>query len=225
MPLAVSDFTAEFWSDPGITRHAKLVWLRDTLEGIRTLHTSGFMHRDIRPKNMLIISVNPPRAGLCDYGKATESETATITTLGPIPTLAPEVWTVRADGPYTAKIDMWAYGYAIAEILGYSVHKHPSTDRTRSHITTSRFSAILRMLRDHCETSPEDEPLVDMVEKLLVWNPAVRWSAAQALEHECWDPIMHEREQAVEGADRSPRASPPRSKRPQHRDIRSIPED
>ena len=185
----------------------------------------GIMHRDIRPKNMLIISLKPARAALCDYGKATEEETSTITTLGPLTTLAPEVWTVRANGPYTAKIDMWAYGYAIAEILGYSVQKYPSTDRTRSHITPSRFSAILMMLRDHCETSPEDEPLVDMVEKLLVWNPTERWSAAQALEHEYWEPIMRDTEQAGEGTEKSSSASPPRSKRPQHRDIRSDPAD
>ena len=81
------------------------------------------------------------------------------------------------------------------------------------------------MLRDHCETSPEDEPLVDMVEKLLVWNPTIRWSATQALEHECWDPIVQQREQAVEGREESPRSSPSRSKRPQHRDIRSDPAD
>lgn len=31
--------------------------------------------------------------------------------------------------------------------------------------------------------------LVDLISKLLVWKPQDRWSAEEALEHECWLPI------------------------------------
>ncbi len=152
----------------------------------------GIMHRDIRPKNMLIISVTPPRAALCDYGKAIEAADSIVTTIGPICTIAPEVWSVSIHGPYTAKIDMWAYGYAIAEIMGYSVAKHPGSDGYRTNnpqITRNRHIAILEMLHAHSKRVTEDEPLVDLVSKLLVWNPEGRWSVDQALEHVCWDPI------------------------------------
>ena len=121
MPYAQSDLSVKFWLNPAIGRRAKSHWLREVLEGIRALHGMGIMHRDIRPKNMLIMSAEPPQATLCDYGKAIEAEDSAVTTIGPISTLAPEVWSVSMDGPYTSKIDMWAYGYAIAEILGYSI--------------------------------------------------------------------------------------------------------
>ena len=157
MPLAVSDFTAGSWSDPGIARDTKLLWLRETLEGIKTLHAMGIMHRDIRPKNMLILSIKPARAALCDYGKATDEETSTITTLGPIPTLAPEVWTVPAKGPYTAKIDMWAYGYAIAEIwviLPINTLAQTALALTSRLVDSQRFSGCsVITAKPHLKTS------------------------------------------------------------------------
>ncbi len=192
MPHARSDFSLNFWTSPDIPRMTKLCLLRDPLEGIRTLHAMGIMHRDIRPKNMLIMSVKPPQASICDYGKAIEAANSAVTTIGPICTLAPEVWTVSTHGPYDAKIDMWAYGYAIAEILGYSIAKYPGSDGYRTNnppITRNRHVAVLEMLRAHCERATEDAALVDLVSKLLVWKPGGRWSADQALEHACWDPI------------------------------------
>ena len=36
--------------------------------------------------------------------------------------------------------------------------------------------------------------LVDLVSKLLVWRPQDRWSAEQALEHQCWLPISLEQD-------------------------------
>ena len=99
MPYAYSDLAFDFWTNSDISREIKLQWLRQPLEGIMTLHAMGIMHRDIRPKNMLILSKQPARASICDYGKAIQAETSTVTTIGPICTLAPEVWTVSRDGP------------------------------------------------------------------------------------------------------------------------------
>lgn len=198
-----------------------MAWLREPLEGIKTLHAMGIMHRDIRPKNTLILSLQPPRAALCDYGKAIESRTSTVTTIGPICTLAPEVWTVLTDGPYGVKIDMWAYGYAIAEILGYTIEKYPATDGPHSNnprITRGRHSAILKMLHAHSVKVTEDELLVDLVLKLLVWEPEKRWTASKALEHECWGPIVGESEDNKEHVVKE---GPSRIKRTQLKDPRS----
>lgn len=196
MPYARSDLSVDFWNDEKTPRKRKLQLLKELLEGIRTLHEMEIMHRDIRLKNMLIMSTVPPRASLCDYGKAIQAKSSTVTTIGPIPTLAPEVWTVRRDGPYTAKIDMWAYGYAIAEILVFIFQKSqgPKYFYDNNPITSERHSQIFHMLRFHCSQRSEDEPLVDLVSKLLVWKPEERWSADQALQHECWSPIAQQQD-------------------------------
>lgn len=203
MPHAKSDLSVNFWDDKETPRGNKLQWLKEPLEGIRTLHTMGIMHRDIRLKNMLIMSTKPPRASLCDYGKTIQAESSTVTTIGPISTLAPEVWTVSTDGPYTAKIDMWAYGYAIAQILIFALQRShgPKLFYGNNPITSDRHSEIFRLLRFHCSKMSEDEPLVDLISKLLVWNPEERWSAEQALLHDCWSSIPQQEgnEDNVEG--------------------------
>lgn len=196
LPYGLSDFTIGFWTSPDLSRETKLRMLKEPLEGLRTLHAMGIMHRDVRPSNTLILSFDPPQTAICDYGKAIEAESSTVTTIGPICTLAPEVWTVDTDGPYTHKIDLWAYGYAIAEILGYSVQKYPGATGFHGdknpQITRDRYAAILAMLLAHGEETPEDRPLVDLASKLLSWKSQDRWSAAQALKHKCWDPITQE---------------------------------
>lgn len=98
-----------------------------------------------------------------EYGKAIQAESSTVTTIGPISTLAPEVWTVSTDGPYTTKID------AIGDILGCPVQRHSGSNfsYTNDPITRDRHSKILNMLRAHCSKGTEDESLVDLVSKLL----------------------------------------------------------
>lgn len=91
MPFALEDFSGNFWQCQEISWFTKLQLCKDTLEGIKNLHTMGIIHRDIRPKNMLVLSFDLPRASLCDYGKVVEAKTATDTRISPIYTLAPKV--------------------------------------------------------------------------------------------------------------------------------------
>lgn len=203
MPHAQSDLTVNFWSDDKIPRTTKLQWLREPLEGIRTMHEMGIMHRDIRPKNMLIISSVPPRATLCDYGKAKQGHSSRTTTIGPIPTCAPEVWEVAKRGPYDAKIDMWAYGFVIAQILVFGLPEAKSREffHANYRITPLRLVELLQLLQFECRAKrEEDGPLIDLVFKLLVWKPELRWSAEQALEHACWGPITQKEEEQEEDA-------------------------
>ncbi|MCJ1242889.1 signal transducing kinase of the PAK [Trapelia coarctata] len=156
-----TDFARPFWNYPGLSLNVKMRLLKDTLQGICSLHKMGIMHRDITRKNMLILSTKPPQAALCDYGKATSEPEPKSTFIGPIRTLAPEVWNGSA---YCAKIDLWAWGYAV----GGSVR------------------VFVRMLESHGSKAPDDQPLIDLLNQLLVWNPLNRISADEALTHFCW---------------------------------------
>ncbi|ROV88034.1 hypothetical protein VPNG_10350 [Cytospora leucostoma] len=61
------------------------------LEGLKNLHSMGIMHRDISPKNSLILSLGPkPRAAICDFGKSKIGTTGMSRSLGPPAFIAPE---------------------------------------------------------------------------------------------------------------------------------------
>jgi serine/threonine protein kinase len=145
----------------------------------------GIMHRDIRPANMLQLSSKPAQAAICDFGKAIEAESSKYTAIGPVHTVAPEVWDIAYQGAYTRSIDIWAFGYAIAEILrcpGAYNCGNPA-------ITRERHETILEALRIHARQDPEDDDLVDLAIWMLAWQPKLRPTAAEALKHKCWAPI------------------------------------
>lgn len=79
---------------------------------------------------------------------------------------------------YTHSIDMWAYGYAVAEILGYSTIDYPILGSSNTPITIERHSFILKMLQQYTIDNPEDESLVDLVLKLLAWKVDERLTAS-----------------------------------------------
>ncbi len=193
MPLGQSDLSRCSWVDTPST--AKMLWVREIVEGLFQLHEIGIIHRDIRLQNLLVMSREPPRASICDYGKAIEAASSADTCIGQVHTLAPEVWTVSTTGEYTAKIDMWAFGYAIAEWLVHFSRQHGQERNPK--ISKARLSMVLGMLEAHSKKIPEDAPLVDLIEKLLIWNPEQRFSAEQALEHYCWDAVRQKDENSV----------------------------
>ncbi|KAI4143803.1 MAG: hypothetical protein LQ341_002813 [Variospora aurantia] len=104
-PLAMHDFSCLQAS--GLSTRELIEFLRGPLEGLANLHQAGYIHRDVSMKNIFVLSLNPPRAVLGDFGKTIRAQSHKDRQIGPIKTLAPEV-----DGStyYDAKIDIWSWG-------------------------------------------------------------------------------------------------------------------
>ena len=154
-----------------------MTFCQHSLVGLSQLHRRGIMHRDVSRKNMLIVSLDPPCAAICDFGKATEQSTSTYKYLGPTATVAPEVH--NSTGPYTAKIDIWSWAYAISEVLCYRY-------REGCLIDSRRHESILEALRIHTIAFPLFRRFADLLESMLSWDPHDRPSSEQALQHDCW---------------------------------------
>lgn len=175
-PLAQGDFYNYDWKNTSL--ETKLRLFRTTLLGLQALHDRGIMHRDISRKNMLVLSIDPPDAVLCDYGKATKEVTSNFTCIGPVRTVAPEVWKTT----YTKKIDIWSWAYAMAEILGYKCY-------TDEQIHPRRLGLIHEFLdSDEADTACGWD-FASLLRKMLTWNPMHRPSVEEVLEHSCWDLI------------------------------------
>lgn len=144
------------------------------------MHHQGLMHRDLTTKNLLVISLAPPVAVICDWGKVSNATTDTNTYLGPIHTLAPEVYHSKL--PYNNKIDVWSLAYAWLKTLGRGLLPDlPSKkiDYTGHALLIDRIDKLQRQRRIQKDFG-------DLLTRMLSWEPQARPSAQQALNYSCW---------------------------------------
>ncbi len=81
------------------------------LRGIRFLHERGIIHRDIKPENILLDEGDVPK--ISDFGWSVEGG-ARKTFCGTLEYMAPEV---LQRGNYDEKVDVWALGILLYEML------------------------------------------------------------------------------------------------------------
>ena len=173
--------------DRFIFRHSKLVAAKavplflQILDAIQHAHTLGIIHRDIKPKNIMVLTgetieyqgypaTHPIRildfglAKVTDKGAAQESET--MSGISPIYT-PPERLLERRIGPYT---DIYAVGVTLYEALtGVPPFQIKSIQDIERVITKEKPSSILA----HYEHHPS--ALNDVVQKALAKTPEDRY--------------------------------------------------
>ncbi|KAL8696416.1 MAG: hypothetical protein Q9201_007668 [Fulgogasparrea decipioides] len=174
-PLVVGDF--RHFRGHNFTISQFLEFYRGPLQGLQHLHGAGMMHRDVHFRNLLVISMKPPVAVLCDFGKALEAPVDTNQHLGPISTRAPEIDGVR---PYNNKIDIWSLGFSCCEIALPGLQRELNRDQ---HISREWHARTTKYLQQRSSESLDDSLAIDLLLRMLTWDPAERISAAEALRH------------------------------------------
>ena len=171
-PLALGNFNQQDWPAFDLTTRLKLY--HDSLAGLRSLHRRGFMHRDVSPKNLLVVSLDPPTAAICDYGKACQKATSANTYIGPVFTLAPEVQLGRR---YDRRVDVWSLAYAWYRTL------FPGFPAQR--VDRPRLQEMQRALQKFAKEGELQFMLAELMERMLAWDPEQRIGVDAALAHEC----------------------------------------
>ena len=168
-PLAPYNFATFDWTTVSLITRLRL--FHDSLAGVSALHHRGIMHRDISLRNILISSLSPPSAVLCDFGKATREASSNLYQLGPIPTLAPEI-----DGRrfYNSKIDVWSL--ALAWYHTFFPHK---CNRAMGEGTYAQLMSDLDTLAEGEDVLGRQ--LIELMKAMLRRDPTKRISAADAL--------------------------------------------
>eukprot|EP00053_Salpingoeca_punica_P015493 m.143016 g.143016 ORF g.143016 m.143016 type:complete len:376 (+) comp16729_c1_seq1:255-1382(+) len=178
------------------------------LLALKYIHSANVMHRDLKPGNMLLNTTNCDLK-VCDFGLARIADPSTNHS-GMLTEYvatrwyrAPEVMLNAKN--YSSALDLWSVGCILAEMLNntplfpgknyvdqlnkiFAVNGTPgpedlrwiTTDRPREYVLRQPF----RPKVDLAAMFPGADPnALDLLSKMLEFNPDKRITAVQALEH------------------------------------------
>ncbi len=148
--------------------------VRQMLNGIKYMHENGVAHRDLKPEN--ILCGNKGEIKIADFGLSKDFGASNLqTSLGTPGYVAPEV---LSGNPYDNSVDIWSIGVITYVLLCGFTPFYAENQR-------ELFEQILAA--DYTFPDPEwteiSAEAKDFISKILVTNPAVRLTAAQALDH------------------------------------------
>lgn len=96
-----------------VCRHLARAVIFQVLCGLAHAHESGFVHRDVKPANIL---VDGPKVKLTDFGLGHRMDAPeSCDVRGTVGYLAPEL--IMGAPPFTGAVDVWAVGMVMMDIL------------------------------------------------------------------------------------------------------------
>lgn len=143
--------------------------LVQVLQALAYLHRRGIIHRDLKPDNTMVVN---GQVKVLDFGLAVAREHLgeSSETVGTIAYMAPEV---LQGSPASEAADLYAVGVMAYEVFA---GRHP--------FNTGNFN---QLIQDIVHTTPDvwglkiDEPLPDILDKLLAKSPDERYGDANEL--------------------------------------------
>ncbi|KAG0176668.1 MAP kinase Pmk1 [Apophysomyces sp. BC1021] len=178
-----------------------------TLRALKTMHSANVLHRDLKPSNLLLNANCDLK--ICDLGLARSANSADENTgfmteyVATRWYRAPEI--MLSFKEYTKAIDVWSVGCILAEMLsgkplfpGRDYHHQltlildvlgtPTMDdfygiksrRARDYVRSLPFKRRIPFAQLFPKASP---PALDLLEKLLTFNPEKRITVQEALKH------------------------------------------
>eukprot|EP01017_Pseudomicrothorax_dubius_P043921 TRINITY_DN7381_c0_g3_i3.p1 TRINITY_DN7381_c0_g3~~TRINITY_DN7381_c0_g3_i3.p1 ORF type:complete len:416 (+),score=128.33 TRINITY_DN7381_c0_g3_i3:135-1382(+) len=205
--LMETDLAQIIRSPQALTDEHIQFFIYQILRSLKFLHTSNIMHRDLKPRNLLVNSNCDLK--LCDFGlaRSLEIEEQALDMTDYVATRwyrAPELLLAHKD--YSPSVDIWSVGCILAELLRRKpflpgvdtknqleliidllgtpseadIEKIPK-EKTRKMIRNMPKKAC----KDFNQLFPGANPkAIDLIKKLLSFDPDRRITVEEALRHE-----------------------------------------
>jgi protein kinase len=176
-------------------------WCFQVFQGLSYMHQRGYFHRDLKPENLL---VSKDIIKIADFGLAREVNSSPPFTeyVSTRWYRAPEV--LLQSYVYTSKVDMWAMGAIMAELLSLrpifpgaseadEIYKICSVIGTPTEETWLEGLNLANTINYQFPQLPgvplsslmpsASEDAINLIERLCSWDPSSRPTAAEVLQH------------------------------------------
>lgn len=159
--------------------HAKTITIQ-VLEGLKIMHENGFCHRDLKPQNILVVSLSPMTVKIGDFGVSKQVNGTDLRTMVGTPNYtAPEVlgYISSETSSYTNAVDIWSLGCLIHAII---TKETPFTDTRQllNYVGGQAPFPEMRMLDNGTSSTA-----IKLIASLMAVQPEKRLTAEQALGH------------------------------------------
>lgn len=156
---------------------------KDVLQGVGHLHDNNFVHRDLKPKNILFhMDKGMPRLKISDFGlsknlRAVTSSSSSHSNVGSRCWMAPELLqSGRAE--HTFRSDLFAVGLIFHYLLAHGRHPFKGIDDGSFGVVEKNISTDSKFL---CEDLSEEAK--ELILELIAAKEGDRPSASDALRH------------------------------------------
>ena len=187
-----------------------LLLIYQLLKALDFMHQKNLFHRDVKPENCMVNKATF-ELKLCDFGSTRQTSTS-----GPYTEYVSTRWyrapeCILTSGSYGPEVDIWAVGCMLYELLTTKPlfpGKHEIDQISRIHNVVGTPSRdVLAKFRQNPNTQisfsfpqrvPQDlhkllptmsDTTVDLLTKLLIYNPSDRITAHEALEHPVFEEL------------------------------------
>ena len=186
-------------------------WIYQTLKALEFMHKNGIFHRDIKPENILLLKnkVKLADLGSCKGMYSKPPFTEYISTRW---YRSPEC--LLTDGYYNYKMDIWGLGCVFYEILTLEplfpgddeIDQVNKINYIMGSPSEELFEKFVKNSAHRSEFNFEyqkgvgiykylghvSRDIVDLINKMLIYDPDLRPTAGQCLNHECFKEFVEQ---------------------------------